>query len=528
MEHHSRSVAAIAAKVRQFHAEKVPFRIYHGYTNSTRKTSCQRNHIIDTSGLTHVLRVDDHFKTALVEPNVSMERLVRETLRHGLVPPVVPEFPGITIGGGFAGTAGESSSFRHGFLDNTINWIEIVLPDGEVVMASNTVKPDLFHGIKGTFGTLGVTTLLEIRLIEAKSYVELTYRPVNNTQDLILELEMGMREPSLHYIDAIQYSKCLGVVIMGRLTSDVQPGTEIQTFLNPRDEWYYLHVQRILAKASTAHVEAVPIIDYLFRYDRGAFWTGKYAFAYFAIPFLRILRWALDSVMHTKVLYHGLHENGMASDNIIQDIAVPISEARLFLHWLDENYSIYPLWICPFRQGAHTSMYPRMRGRGIGSRQAPLSLLVSMEKIGTSLTAYAQIEADDNEVNGEPEMLLSIGIWGPRLPDPKDFVAQNRRLERKVKECGGMKWLYAHCHYTKEEFWQIYDKQWYDDLRAKFNAEYLPSVYDKTKYDWSAEQRAVDGSWLRWFFSFVWWLWPMPGVYGLVCVFMHSEYLLLE
>ena len=46
-------------------------------------------------------------KTALVEPNVPMDRLVAATLQCGLIPPVVMEFPAITVGGGFTGTAGE-------------------------------------------------------------------------------------------------------------------------------------------------------------------------------------------------------------------------------------------------------------------------------------------------------------------------------------------------------------------------------------------------------------------------------------
>lgn len=522
MDQHSQVVTAIAAKVRHFHVTKTPFKIYHGYTNSTRKTSCQRSRIVDTSRLSHVLSVDTSAQTAMVEPNVSMDRLVRETLKYGLVPPVVPEFPAITIGGGFAGTAGESSSFKHGFLDNTINWIEVVVPNGEVVIASNTANPDLFHGIKGTFGTLGVTTLLEVKLVDAKTYVSLTYHPVNSVRELLYTLDLGMQDSSNDYVDAMHYSRNSGVVITGRLTNHAQYGSKVQTFAQPRDEWYYLHVQNQLALSGSSWTEAVPIVDYFFRYDRGAFWTGKYVFTYFGLPFLHTLRWLLDSVMHTKILYHGLHENGMAKDNLIQDVAVPRSKASEFLHWLDETYQIYPLWVCPFRQGRHKSMYPRpMAPSMVDDHLLAGNGHVLEEK--HDLTSLAE---GDEKSEQSQEMLLSVGVWGPRLPNPKDFVAQNRKLESKVRELGGMKWLYAHCHYTEEEFWQIHDKQWYDDLRTKYNAQYLPSVYEKTKFDWGAEQRAIEGSWLRWLFSFVWWIWPMPGIYGVICVFMHSEYLL--
>lgn len=67
---------------------------------------------VDISTLRNVLAVDQVKRTVLVEPNVAMDSLVEATLPHGLVPPVVMEFPGITAGGGFAGTGGESSSCK--------------------------------------------------------------------------------------------------------------------------------------------------------------------------------------------------------------------------------------------------------------------------------------------------------------------------------------------------------------------------------------------------------------------------------
>jgi FAD/FMN-containing dehydrogenase len=56
-----------------------------------------------------------------------MDKLVEATLEYGLIPPVVMEFPGITVGGGYAGSAGESSSFKYGYFDQTVNSVEIVL-----------------------------------------------------------------------------------------------------------------------------------------------------------------------------------------------------------------------------------------------------------------------------------------------------------------------------------------------------------------------------------------------------------------
>ncbi|EEP81985.1 conserved hypothetical protein [Uncinocarpus reesii 1704] len=123
MEKHNESVSAIASRVKQFYQDSRPFRIYHGSTSSTRQSQHWNDNTIDVSALSNVLCIDKERRLAVVEPNVPMDKLVESTLPHGFIPPVVMEFPGITVGGGFSGTSGESSSFRHGlFEDTVVDW----------------------------------------------------------------------------------------------------------------------------------------------------------------------------------------------------------------------------------------------------------------------------------------------------------------------------------------------------------------------------------------------------------------------
>ena len=93
MEDHKYAVEKVAASVQQFHKRDEPFRIYHGSTNSTRQTTYSRENSVDISCLSRVVKVDATARTVLVEPNVPMDRLVEATLEHGLIPPVVMEFP---------------------------------------------------------------------------------------------------------------------------------------------------------------------------------------------------------------------------------------------------------------------------------------------------------------------------------------------------------------------------------------------------------------------------------------------------
>jgi Delta24-sterol reductase len=486
MEEHNAAVERLAREIRQFYDRKEPFRIYHGSTNSTRSLSFRSSTSVDTSALNNVISINSATRTALVEPNVSMDALVAATLPHGLLPPVVMEFPGITVGGGFAGTAGESSSFKYGFFDCTVNWAELILATGEIVVVSETQKPDLFRGAAGTFGTLGVATLFEIRLIEAKRFVELTYHPVRGVPDAQDVIATAVDDEKTDFVDGIMFSKHSGVIMTGQLTDHAsEPSLSIARFSRATDPWFYLHAERVLSKHHSAlYRDLIPLTDYLFRYDRGTFWTGTYAFTYFKMPFNWLTRWLLDGLMHTRTMYHAFHKSKLSQLSIIQDMALPNKHVAEFADWIDEELNIYPLWLCPLRQNNSMSMHPH----------------------SASVAGRADTERD---------MLLNIGVWGLRTPG-SEYVTINRKIEAKLKSLHGMKWLYAQTFYTEDEFWEIYDKRWYEDLREKYNALALPSVYDKVKTD-VADVRALKG---------IWSIWPLAGVYGVLSALKGGEYLI--
>ena len=451
--------------------------------------------MVDTSGLNHVIKVDRQGKTCLVEPNVAMDQLVDIVLPYGLLPPVVMEFPGITVGGGFAGTSGESSGFKYGFFDRTVNWIEMVLPDGQLVNASPNERSDLFHGAAGTFGTLGVTTLLEIQLLDAKRYVELTYHPVGSVPEALSTMDEATQTPTNDYVDGMLFAADRGVIVTGRLTDELATGTKVQRFSRARDPWFYIHVERIASHGLEPVKEALPLRDYLFRYDRGAFWTGKYAFKYFMTPFNRVTRWALDYFMHTRVMYHALHASGHASKYIIQDLLLPRRTTEDFINYIDTKFGFWPLWLCPLKLGSEASMHPDLANGDF---------------------------RDDKENN-----LINVGVWGPGPSNYARFIGVNRELEQKVRQLGGIKWLYAQAYYTLQEFWSIYDKVWYDNLREKYHATYLPNLYEKANVDLSVLDRKSE-TWSGWLQSLVWSMWPVSGIYGVLKTLYEREYLLVQ
>jgi len=452
---HEQIVQEVSARIKEFHARGEKYRIFHGSTNSTRTTS-KGKVMLDLSGLDRVIEIDVANKTALVEANVSMDRLVEATLPYGLVPPVVMEFPGITTGGGYSGTSGESSSFRHGFFDKTLDWVEIILADGQVIRASDSEHADLFRGAAGALGTIGTTTMVQLRLKDAKPYVETTIHPCTSVSlalDLCRELT---KDSTIDYIDGIVYSPSEVAIISGRLVEKPVANSPIRTFSRAQDPWYYQHVQGCLRSSPTSKtIEYSLIAEYLFRYDRGGFWVGLIAFVYFYVPFNRFTRWLLDDFLHTRMMYTGLLSGVVNKEIFVQDLAVPMDKTVEFTEYLDTTFNIYPLWLCPLKTTPGPSFHPHMK---------PIS----------------QHSTD--------EMMMNVGLWGQATKPPAGrsisdhYYMLNADLEDKVTQLGGTKWLYAKSYYTENDFWKFHasGRKWYDALRIKYSAEGLPTVFEKT------------------------------------------------
>lgn len=509
MDNHVAAVSSISAQVRRFQSSGTPFRIYHGSTNSTRTVIRDPSTSIDISSLNNILSIDKDKLLAIVEPNVPMDALVKATLEYGLIPPVIPEFPGITVGGGFAGGAGESSSFKYGFLDATVEEVEVVLGDGrilEVGANGNAEEAELFHGLAGTLGTLGVLTRLTIRLVEAKPFVEMTYRPVSSFKQAKVAIEDAMAETSANdFVDGIMFSSSKGAIVTGRFVSETHGGP-ITRFSRSTDEWYYLHAEEMISKSRMSGrrngdlkeefgeapafdnmpaVDYVPLTDYLFRYDRGAFWMGKYGCKHFLLPFTKTTRTLLDSLFHTREMYTALHASKMQQYHIVEDLAVPIKNTVPWLEYLEEDFGIYPLWLCPLK-----------------FKQSGLTI---------------------KHVPNDTEMLLNVGVWGPYTKKHTSFKSANLALEAKVKDLQGIKWLYAQTFYEENEFWNIYDRESYEGLRRKFAATQLPNFYDKVK---QPDRKAVPLSFFAELWEVIFGFWLIGGLWGLYQAWRRANFVL--
>ena len=153
-----------------------------------------------------ILEVDEAAGTVDVEGMTSYEKLAEATFAYGLLPGVVPQLKSITIGGACAGLGIEASSFRYGLTHETVEEIEVVLADGDIVVCTPTnAYSDLFFGLPNSFGTLGYALRVRAKAIRVKKFVELDHIRCSDPATFFCELASWCARPDVDFIDGVVF-----------------------------------------------------------------------------------------------------------------------------------------------------------------------------------------------------------------------------------------------------------------------------------------------------------------------------------
>ena len=118
--------------------------------------------LIITSRLKEI-RIDPEAQTAWVAAGVKWGEVLEKCGPFGLAP-LLGSSPdvgviGYTLGGGM-GWLGR----KYGLSADSVNFFELITPDGQLIQASSSENSDLFWGLRGGGGNFGVITGMEIRL----------------------------------------------------------------------------------------------------------------------------------------------------------------------------------------------------------------------------------------------------------------------------------------------------------------------------------------------------------------------------
>lgn len=388
---------------------------------------------LDVRDFTHVLQVDAQAGFVEVEGMTPYADLVRECLRFGVMPAVVPQLKSITIGGAATGLGIESSSFKYGLVHETLLEIEVLLADGRVVVCTpDNEHKDLFFGFPNSYGTLGYALKLKLKVVPVKRYVRLTHVRHNDDGAYFEDLQRYCDDGAVDFVDGVvfgagEYYLCVGQFV------DEAPYVSDYTYKNI----YYQSIRQ-------RQTDYLAIEDYIWRWDTDWFWCSKNLLA--QNPLVRRLygRARLNSVTYTKIMRWNSKWKltamidrllGYRVESVIQDVEIPIRNCREFLSFYLDNIRFTPVWICPTR-------------------------------------AYDKQVAFDLYPMEVETLYVNFGFWDV-IKDREQLseAYYNRLVEKKVQQLGGMKSLYSDSYYSADEFAAIYNRPAYERLKATYDPQ---------------------------------------------------------
>ncbi|MDZ7784200.1 MAG: FAD-binding oxidoreductase [Halioglobus sp.] len=396
---------------------------------------------LDVRGFTDVLRVNPGEQWVEVEGMTTYADLVDVTLAQGVLPCVVPQLKTITIGGAIAGVGIESSSFRYGLSHETVLEMDVLTGTGEIVTCTpDNQHADLFFGLPNSYGTLGYVLKLRARTVSAKPYVQLEHRRHHDPVDLFNDLQAHSTDAD--FLDGTVFAEDELYLTVGRFVEDA-PWTSDYTFENI----YYRSIRENT-------IDYLTVADYIWRWDTDWFWCSRNLYA--QQPWLRRLlgRKRLNSETYTRVMRWNSRWQltrrlsrlrGLHPESVIQDVDIPVDRAPEFLDFFHKEIGINPIWICPmksYRDDVCFPLFPTNPG-----------------------TLY-----------------INFGFWdvvNSRQSRPAGYL--NRKIEQKVQELGGIKSLYSDSFFEPDEFWAIYSRPVYDELKARYDPDNkFGDLYQKT------------------------------------------------
>jgi FAD/FMN-containing dehydrogenase len=428
---HAKKKEALAAQLK---ASTGPVALHKETSNLFRDRAAGERRRLDVRAFKDVIAVGDGWVDA--EGMIPYEDLVRECLKHGVMPAVVPQLKTITLGGAVAGVGIESSSHRYGLVHDTMLELDVLLGDGRVVACTpHNEHRDLFFGFPNSYGTLGYALRVRARTIPVKPFVHLRHLRFSSFQELREILDASSED----FVDGTVFEPGKMFLTLGRF-ADSAPSTSDYKF----EKIYY----RSIAEREE---DWLTVADYIWRWDTDWFWCSKNLMAqnWFVRKYLfgkdrlgsrhytKIMRWNSRFGV-TKKLERAL---GLHSESVIQDVDIPLRNAAEFLDFYSREIGLWPMWICPIGPKADKfSLYP------VGD-----------------------------------EWYVNFGFWDvKRTRDRHPPGHFNKLIERKVAELGGIKSLYSDSFFAPEDFAARYGGAEYARLKAKYDPSgAFPQLYEK-------------------------------------------------
>lgn len=208
----------VEAVVKLAHELNVVLVPYGGGTNVTHALECDESDrtivSVDMSKMNHVLQVNHHDMTAVVECGITGQALERELERYGVCSghePDSSEFS--TLGGWISTRASGMKKNVYGNIEDIVLTFKLVTPTGtyerECKGPRISVGPDLNHFVLGHEGLLGILTVATIKvkpMPQVRAYGSYVFPDFEHGTAFMYDCaRAGLRPASLRLVDNLQF-----------------------------------------------------------------------------------------------------------------------------------------------------------------------------------------------------------------------------------------------------------------------------------------------------------------------------------
>lgn len=382
---------------------------------------------IDLRDFGEIIEIDPEARTCTAEPGVTFVDLVAATLPYGLVPVVVPELKTITIGGAVSGCSLESTSFKYGGFHDTCLEYEIITAKGEILKCTpENEHAQVFQMIHGSFGTLGILSLLTFKLLPAKPFVHVVYKRFRSANEFQEAIRRHREDGVTDFMDGFVHAPDHYVLNVGRFV-DLVP------YVNHYN-WLKVYFESTRERPE----DFLKTADYFFRYDHGV--TDVF-------PKSKLGRFLFGKIFDSATLLRAaekLHKFLPTESPVVTvDLFFPMSKVADFLDWYERHYGHYPLWCVPYRR---VNDYPWIASR------------------------FFDGVSDD--------MFLDLAIYGMKQPSGRNYY---RELERELPMFNGIKTLISYNYYKESEFWRVFNRPNYLVVKNRVDPDNIfRDLYEKT------------------------------------------------
>ncbi len=181
-----------------------------------------------TRRLDRILAFDPATGDLVAEPGVTFADLMAVFLPRGFLVPVTPGTAFATLGGAVANDVHGKNHDRTGSFGDHLQWLDLLLPSGEVARIGPDQRPELFAATIGGIGLTGIILAIALRLQRVPSpLVTVSERRVADLDGFLdgFARHRASASYSVGWIDALARGKRLGrgILELAEPAADVGP-----------------------------------------------------------------------------------------------------------------------------------------------------------------------------------------------------------------------------------------------------------------------------------------------------------------